>query len=522
MPSRTRTAALALALAALAFAAAHAPSTQAQDLKSFEQRITTKVLPNGLTLLICERPDAPVFSYSTFVDAGDVNDPSGESGLAHMFEHLAFKGTSQIGTTNYAEEKVALEKVEAANAAYEAEYLKPVGRDQQKLAELEKAFKEAQAEAHKYVIPNQFTDIAERNGAEGLNAQTGLDETQFFWSMPENRLELWAYLESSRLADTVPREFYKERSVVMEERRMRTDSNPEGRLFEQFVATAYVAHNYGRSGVGWPSELSQINATEAMAFHKKYYVGANIVVSVVGDVKASEAMPILEKYFSRVPGGAKPEEMTTIEPKQFAEKTVVIHDPNQPVYVEGYHRPDYRDPDNAVYDAISDILSNGRVSRLYRSLVRDQQIAAVAEGVSPYPGDKYPSLFVFFAAPLPGHTPQEMRDAIHKEIDKLKSADVSDEELAMYKTRTRADLLRGLADNQGLANDLAEYQTRFGDWRELFLELDKVDKVTKADIRRVANQVFVASNRTEAWTETDAAAPGAQKAEAPEKDGGAQ
>jgi len=521
MPSRTRTAALALALAAMFFAAG-ALRTQAQDLKSFEQRITTKVLPNGLTLLICERPDAPVFSYSTFVDAGDVNDPSGESGLAHMFEHLAFKGTSQIGTTNYAEEKVALEKVEAANAAYEAEYLKPVGRDQQKLAELEKAFKEAQAEAHKYVIPNQFTDIAERNGAEGLNAQTGLDETQFFWSMPENRLELWAYLESSRLADTVPREFYKERSVVMEERRMRTDSNPEGRLFEQFVATAYVAHNYGRSGVGWPSELSQINATEAMAFHKKYYVGANIVVSVVGDVKASEAMPILEKYFSRVPGGAKPEEMTTIEPKQFAEKTVVIHDPNQPVYVEGYHRPDYRDPDNAVYDAISDILSNGRVSRLYRSLVRDQQIAAVAEGVSPYPGDKYPSLFVFFAAPLPGHTPQEMRDAIHKEIDKLKSADVSDEELAMYKTRTRADLLRGLADNQGLANDLAEYQTRFGDWRELFLELDKVDKVTKADIRRVANQVFVASNRTEAWTETDAAAPGAQKAEAPEKDGGAQ
>ena len=517
MQSKTRTAALALALAAMSFASAH--SAQAQDLKSFEQRITTKVLPNGLTLLICERPDAPVFSYSTFIDAGDVNDPSGESGLAHMFEHLAFKGTSEIGTNDYAAEKVALAKVEAANAAYEAEYLKPVGRDEQKLAELKKAFLAAQAEAHKFVIPNQFTDIAERNGAEGLNAQTGLDETQFFWSMPENRLELWAYLESSRLADTVPREFYQERNVVIEERRMRTDSNPEGRLFEQFVATAYVAHNYGRSGIGWPSEVSQINATEAMEFHKKYYVGANIVVSVVGDVKASEAMPMLEKYFSRVPAGPKPEEMTTVEPKQFAEKTVVIRDPSQPVYVEGYHRPDYRDPDDAVYDAISDIMSNGRVSRLYRSLVRDQQIAAEAEGVSPYPGDKYPSLFVFFAAPLPGHTPQEMRDAIHKEIEKLKTTDVSDEELAMYKTRTRADLLRGLADNQGLANDLAEYQTRYGDWRELFLQLDKVDKVTKADIRRVANQDFVTSNRTEAWTETEAPA---QPASAPAKDGGAQ
>jgi len=504
MQSRMRTAALTIGLAAIVFAGEHFAA--AQDLKGFEQRITTKVLPNGLTLILCERPDAPVFSYSTYVDAGDVNDPSGESGLAHMFEHLAFKGTSQIGTTDYAAEKIALAKVEAANDAYEAEYLKPVGRDEQKLAELKKAFVEATDEAHKFVIPNQFTDIAERNGAEGLNAETGLDATQFFWSMPENRLELWAYLESSRLADTVPREFYKERDVVIEERRMRTDSNPEGRLYEQFLATAYVAHNYGRSSIGWPSEVSQINATEAMAFHKKYYVGANIVVAIVGDVKASEAMPMLEKYFSRVPGGPKPEDMTTVEPKQFAEKTVVIRDPTQPLYMEGYHRPDYRDPDDAVFDAISDIMSNGRVSRLYRSLVRDQQIAADAEGSSPYPDSKYPSLFVFFAAPLPGHTPQEMRDAIHKEIERLKTSDVTDDELAMYKTRARADLLRGLADNQGLANDLAEYQTLYGDWRELFLQLDKVDKVTKADIRRVANQIFVASNRTEAWIETEAPA----------------
>jgi predicted Zn-dependent peptidase len=506
----------ALTLLAVAIAFAIAQAARAQDLKSFEQRTTTKVLPNGLTLIICERPEAPVFSYSTFVDAGDVNDPSGESGLAHMFEHLAFKGTSEIGTTDYAAEKIALAKVEAANDAYEAEFLKTVGRDPQKLAELKQKFKDAQDEAHRFVIPNQFTDVAERNGAEGLNAETGLDDTMFFWSMPENRLELWAWLESSRLADTVPREFYKERDVVIEERRMRTDSNPEGRLFEQFVATAYVAHNYGRSGIGWPSEVSQINATEAMEFHKKYYVGSNIVVAVVGDVKASEAMPVLEKYFSRVPAGPKPEEMTTVEPKQFAEKTVAIGEATQPIYLEGYHRPSYRDPDDAVYDAISDIMSNGRVSRLYRSLVRDQQIAAESGGFSPYPGDKYPSLFVFFGVPLPGHTPAEMRDAIHKEIEKLKTADVSDAELQMYKTRTRADLLRGLADNQGLANDLAEYQTRYGDWRELFLQLERVDKVTKADIRRVANQVFVTSNRTEAWIETEAPATTAGK------DGGAQ
>ncbi|HEV2485115.1 MAG TPA: insulinase family protein [Terracidiphilus sp.] len=494
-------------LAAMSLAVA-----QAQDLKSFEQRITTKVLPNGLTLIVCERPEAPVFSYSTFIDAGDVDDPSGQSGLAHMFEHLAFKGTSQIGTTNYTAEKVALEKVEAANNAYQAEYLKPVGRDEKKVEALHKAFIDAQNEAHKYVIPNQFTDVAERNGAHGLNAGTGLDDTQYFWSMPENRLELWAWLESGRLSDTVPREFYKERDVVLEERRMRTDSNPIGRLVEQFLATAYVAHNYGRSGVGWPSEVGQITATEAMKFHKKYYVGGDIVVAVVGDVKASEAMPLLERYFSKVPGGPKPEEMTTVEPKQFAEKSVTIREQTQPFYIEGYHRPSYHDPDDAVYDAIQDIMSNGRVSRMYRSLVEQQQIAAEAEGFSPFPGDKYPSLFAFYAVPLPGHTPAQMREAIHKEIDKLKTTDVTDAELQMYKTRARADLLRGLANNQGLANALSEYQTRYGDWRELFLQLDKVDKVTKADIRRVANQVFVTSNRTSAEIDTEAPAANAKNA----------
>lgn len=481
-----------------------------QDLKSFEQKITTKVLPNGLTIIICERPEAPVFSYTTFVDAGDVNDPSGESGLAHMFEHLAFKGTSEIGTTDYAKEKVALAKVEEANNAYEAEYLKPVGRDAEKLAELKKALTEAENEAHQYVIPNQFTEVAQRNGATDLNAETGLDSTQYYWSMPENRLELWAWLESDRLSDVVPREFYKERDVVLEERRMRTDSNPIGRLFEQFLATAYVAHNYGRSGIGWPSEVSQITATEAMAFHKKYYAGSNIVVAVVGDVDAVKVMPMLEKYFSKVPGGPKPEEMTTVEPKQFAEKSVVIREQTQPIYIEGYHRPSYHSKDDAVYDAIQDIMSNGRVSRLYRSLVRDQQIAAEAVGFSPFPGNKYPSLFVFGAVPLPGHSNAQVRDSIRKEIEKLKTADVTDAELQMYKTRARADLLRGLANNQGLASALAEYQTRYGDWRELFLQLDRVDKVTKADIRRVANEIFVASNRTTAEIATEAPAASAK------------
>ncbi len=473
----------------------------AQDLASFEKRTTVKVLPNGLTLIVCERPEAPVFSFYTLVDAGSADDPQGDSGLAHMFEHMAFKGSTEIGTTNYPAEKMALARVETAYAAYDDEYRKRVGQDPQKLAQLKKAFEEAQAAAQKFVIPNQFSEIAEQNGAVDINASTGEDSTQYFWSMPSNRLELWAYLESQRIGQPVQREFYKERDVVQEERRMRIDSSPTGRMVEQFLATAYVAHPYGRSGVGWESEISQVSATEAEAFHKKYYVPSNMVIAVVGDLKASETMPVLERYFSKIPAGPKPAPMTTVEPPQFAEKSVVIREATQPFYLEGYHRPDYRDPDDSVYDAITDIFSNGRTARLYRSLVRDQKIAAEGEGFSGFPGEKYPGLFAFYAVPLPGHTPEEMRTAIHKELDRLKTEDVSDEELARFKTRARVDVLRGLADNDGLAHELAEYQTRYGDWRELFRELDRINAVSKADIRRVAGKVFVDGNRTSARIE---------------------
>jgi predicted Zn-dependent peptidase len=474
-----------------------AVAARAQDIASFEKRITVKVLPNGLTLLVYERPEAPVFSYYTLVDAGSADDPQGQSGLAHMFEHMAFKGTDQIGTTNYPAEKVALAKVEIAYAAYDAEFRKRVGQDAAKLAQLKKVFEDAQAAAEKYVVPNQFSELALTNGAVGMNASTGEDSTQFFWSMPSNRLELWAYMESGRIAHPVEREFYKERDVVQEERRMRVDSNPEGRLEEEFLATAFIAQHYRVSGVGWESDISQVSATEADAFHKKYYVPANIVIAIVGDVKASD-MAMLTRYFGAIPAGPRPEPATTVEPRQTAERSVIMREATQPLYIEGYHRPDYRDPDDSVYDAISDILSNGRTGRFYRSLVRDQKIAQTVEGGSGEPGVKYPNLFYVQATPLPGHSNDELATAIHKELDRLKTQDVSDEELAAFKTRNRVDTLRGLADNDGLANQLAEYQTLFGNWRQLFRELDQADKVTKADIRRVANKIFLATNRTSA------------------------
>src|SRR5713226_6128652 len=200
----------------------------AQDVASFEKRITVKKLPNGLTILICERPEAPVFSFFTMVDAGSAQDPMGATGLAHMFEHMAFKGTDTIGTTDYAAEKPALEKVETAYAAYIAERDKTVGRDETKVKQLEKNWTDAIAEADKYVKSNEFSKISEQTGVEDVNASTSYDATDYEYSLPSNRLELWAYLESERFLHPVMREFYKERNVVIEERRLRTDSNPIG------------------------------------------------------------------------------------------------------------------------------------------------------------------------------------------------------------------------------------------------------------------------------------------------------
>ena len=488
----------------------------ATDLAPYEQRLagktTVKKLDNGLTLIISERHTAPVFSFFTLVDAGSANDPQGESGLAHMFEHIAFKGTTEIGTTDWRAEKIALANVEQTYGALDAERRKPEGPDPKRVAMLQKLFENAVNDAQRYVVPNQFSEIAESNGAVGLNAETSEDQTNYYWSMPSNRLELWAYLESSRLGWPVPREFYKERDVVEEERRMRVDSSPQGRLVEEFLAAAYKAHPYGRPGVGWTSELSHISAAEADAFHRKYYVPSNIVIALVGDIDTHSALPMLERYFGRIPPGPEPETMTTVEPPQNAERTVVLREATMPIYIEGYHRPDYHSPDDAVYDAITDIFSNGRTSRLYRSLVRDQKLAQVAEGFSGFPGQKYPGLFAFYAVPLNGHTAEQMAPAIHKELERLKNEDVSDAELARFKASARASLLHSLNDNAGLAGQLADYQTRYSDWHEMFRELAKIDAVTKADIRRVAQKTFVASNRTVGRIETQL--PAATQAQA--------
>ena len=393
------------ALAAGALLAAAAGLAPAQDLATFEKKVTVKLLDNGLRLIVCERPEAPVFSFFTHVDVGGDREVPGITGLAHMFEHMAFKGTDKIGTKDYGAEKAALEKVEAAYAAYDVARREPRSCDDKKVAELEKTWKEAIAEADKHVVANEFGEIVDREGGVGLNAFTSSDETGYFFSFPANRLELWAYLESERLLKPVMREFYKERDVVYEERRMRTDSNPIGRMVEQMLSAAFTAHTYGQPVVGWASDLQTFSATDAQAFHEKYDLPANLVVAVVGDVKAAEVVPIVEKYFGRLPRRSKPAPVRTQEPPQSAERTVLLRETAQPFDVEGYKKPEVTHPDDAIYDVISDLLSGGRTSRLYRSLVRDKKIAARPRGSQDSPAKSTPTCSLSSPCPRLGTRP---------------------------------------------------------------------------------------------------------------------
>jgi len=442
-----------------------AGSLAAQNLAEFEKRVTEFTLPNGLHFIVLERHEAPVVSFHTYVNAGSVDDPKGKSGLAHMFEHMAFKGTETIGTTNWPAEKQALARVEAAYDALQAERNKLVKADPAKLKQLETTLNAAIEKANSYVVPNLYPRIIEENGGEGMNAQTGEDATQYFYNFPANRVELWFYLESARFLHPVLREFYKERSVVREERRMRTESEPQGKLVEAENATAFEAHPYRVPPVGWASDIENLRVEDAQAFFDKYYVPGNITMAVVGDVNPVRIRALAEKYFSRLPKKPLPEPVLTIEPSQDGMKHVEVTSPAQPFEILAYHRPSQYDKDDPVFDVISSLLSGGRTSLLYRDLVVNKKIAYAAQAISSFPGSKYPNLFLFFLVPSQGHTLAENEKELDSIVGNLQKEKVDAAALARVKTRTRASLIRQLDNNAGLARLLAEYYANFGDWK---------------------------------------------------------
>ncbi len=470
-----------------------APSIQPYLDRVIEQ-ITEFTLDNGLKFIVMENHDAPVVSFVTYADVGGVDEPEGQTGVAHYLEHLAFKGSTRIGTTDYAAEAKLLERLDRINALLQGA---KQADNQQAIAELEAEFAKIQAEADEYVEQNEYGEIVETAGGVGLNAATSADYTQYFYSFPSNKLELWMSLESERFLDPVFREFYKEKEVILEERRMRTDNSPIGKMIEVFLDTAFTTHNYKRPVIGYQEDIRNLTRQNVRDFFATHYTPSNLTMAIVGDVDPQQVQQMAQVYFGRFPTAAVASDPALpVEPPQTETRNVTLELPSQPWYLEGYHIPSLRDPDYIVYELIASLLSKGRTSRLYKSLVEQQQVALNAEGFSGFPGEKYPNLMLFYALTAPERTVDDVAIALAAEIERLKNEPVSAEELDRVKTQARAGLLRSLDSNMGMARLLADYEVKTGDWRTLFEQLDRITAVTAEDVMRVAKQTFTEENRT--------------------------
>lgn len=447
-----------------------------------------------MKFLVMERHQAPVVSLVTYADVGGADEPDGKTGVAHFLEHLAFKGTTQIGTVNYQQEKPLLDQLDQLNQQIEAATAK---NDKATVAKLNAEFAKTQATAEKLVQQNQFGRIVEQSGGVGLNATTSTDATRYFYSFPSNKLELWMSLESERFLDPVLRQFYKEKDVILEERRLRTDNSPIGQLVEAFLDKAYTVHPYKRPVIGYDQDIRGLTRQDVQQFFDTYYVPSHLTIAVVGDVDPAQVKRLAQIYFGRFkPATTTPPQVAAIEPPQTQSREVTLKLKSEPWYLEGYHRPALSHPDNVVYEMISSILSDGRTSRLYKTLVEEKQIALVAQGFNGFPGDKFPNMILFYAMTAPGQKVDQVGAALRSEIERLKTQPVSMEELDRVKTQARAGLLRSLNSNMGMAQALLDYEVKTGDWRNLFAQIDQISKVTSVDVQRVAQATFTPQNRT--------------------------
>lgn len=467
----------------------------AQSLEEFEEKVTEFTLDNGLKFIVIERPVAPVASMVSFVDVGGADEPVGHTGIAHIFEHMAFKGTSTIGTTNWEQEEPLLEKMDATYQKWLAEKYSPQP-DSARMEKLWDEFQDIQDEAGQYVKNNEFSQIIQRNGGTGLNAGTGADQTTYFYSLPENRIELWFSLESARFEDPVFREFYKEKEVVREERRMRTESQPVGRLIEEFLAVAYTSHPYGRPVVGWNSDITATTMEDAREFYNTYYVPGNITMAIAGDIDPENIKELAQTYFGDMEAAPKPPPVYTKEREQRGERRFTIEGQSQPFLVMGYHTVSQDHPDFNALQLLGTVLSGGRTSVLYERMVEEEQTALQVAALNGIPGVKYESMFLTFAVPNQGVEVDTLEATILEEIENIKQGDIDPAALDRARTNARASLIRSLDSNSGLAQSLASAEAQQGDWRKVFTNLEELNKVTVGDLQRVAKKYLTEDNRT--------------------------
>jgi predicted Zn-dependent peptidase len=473
------------------------PTSQTSNLQSYidgvVKNVTEFTLDNGMRFIILRRDKAPVVSFMTYVDIGAAYEAPGKTGAAHFLEHLAFKGTTLIGTANYPQEKRLMEQMDVLFDQIQA--AKAANQSAEEISKLQQEFDRVRTEAAKLVKQNEYGQIVERSGGQGLNATTSADATRYFYSFPANKLELWMSLESERFLDPVFREFYEEKDVILEERRLRTDNSPIGKMVEEFLKTAYPGHPYGRPVIGYEADLRNLTRKDIADFFEAYYTPDHIIVSIVGDVDPAQVKRYAQTYFGRYTVRSSAPEVKATAPQQTAPREVTVRLQTQPWYLEGYQRPAVGNRDDVVYQMITALLTDGRTSRFYKSMI-ESKVALSAQIANGFPGDRYPNMMMFYALTAPGKTIDDVKAVLDRELERLKNEPVTAEELDRVKTQARAGLLRLLASNEGMSSLLPEYEAKTGDWRNLFEELKQIDAVTAADVQRIAKSTFVPTKKT--------------------------
>lgn len=449
-------------------------------------------LANGLRVLLLPREGAPTVSFVMQFRVGGVNERIGITGIAHLLEHLLFKGTESIGTLDWDAEVPLFAEMDAAHDSLRQ--ARGAG-DDERIELFDSRISELEDSARTFVEANEFDRILTRAGARGLNAMTTSESTVYFVELPANRTELFFALEADRMASPVFREFYSERDVVMEERRQRFETSAGGLLYETHLATAFAMHPYGVPVVGYMSDLENLSRPDVVAYYQRFYSPGNAVLAVVGAIDPAEVRAWAQRYLGPIAPGERPAPVLAIEPRQRGERRAVVEWDAQPQLRVGWHVPESMHEDAPALAILSSILSGGRTSRLYQRLVMQERIAT---GVfsSMGPGSLYPQLFQIDATPRSPHTTEEIEAAVYQEIARVARDGVTPDEVERVRNQIAAGTVRRIQSNLGLALQIADSESLFEDWRVTFRSSARLRDVTPADVQRVAGRYFNEANRT--------------------------
>ena len=482
-------------------------------------------LDNGLELLLIERREQPIVAGCVAYDVGSVNDPRGQSGIAHLFEHMLFKGSTIIGTTDYQAEKKLIEEQEQLREKMNAEMDKMrVMKRHGKISDvldptqwtpeytaMKKRFDELVETERPFIKNNELFNLYTTNGGAGLNAGTSEDFTIYFVQLPANKIELFFWLESDRMSNGIMREFYVERDNVREERRLRTESTPTGKLNEAFEALFWQAHPYGVPVLGWASEVESISAQDVRDFYKIYYAPNNAKMVLVGDFDSDKVVDLAKQYFGRIPRGTKPPvPIITEEPKPIAERRLDGEADTNPIVSVRFHTVAMGHTDEAALDVLAQLLS-GKTGRLYKRLVTKEE-AAIGEPSAQHSSRKYAGYVEIEATVKEGHTPEQVEQMILEEVEKLREGEISDHELQKVKNQVLAFSVQRLRSNIGLMFQLAIYDLWY-DWSYMNEAPERMLQVTVDDVHRMVKSYLDPKTRTVAIYRTK---PGGSKEADPE------